>query len=145
MRLIPLIAIFAALTAILPGIAWSAEYHTPRRGSAERSAIMDAARPTIQGEIGGQIEFVVSVLRTDGRWAYLQSVPQRPGGAPIDWRRTKFARDWSAGIMSDIVMVLLGKSDGRWRVVDYVIGPTDVFWYEWIDRYRLPEALFNGG
>lgn len=63
--------------------AW-ARYWTPQRGTAERKALMDAARPAISREIGGPIEFVVHTLRTDGEWAYMFAQPQRPGGTPID-------------------------------------------------------------
>jgi len=120
-------------------------YTTPARGTAERSAIMDAARIPVQRDIGQKVIFVVSVLRTDNVWAYLQSVPRRPDGTAIDWTRTPFASDWKADMMSDVVMVLLKKENGRWRAVDHIIGPTDVYWYSWIDQYGLPERLFTPG
>jgi hypothetical protein len=123
----------------------SAGYHEPRRGTAERRAIMDAARQPISRELGQSVIFVVDVVRTDGHWAYLQAVPHQPGGAPINWDRTRFGRDIRDGMMSDIAMVLLRNRDGRWQVEDHVFGPTDVYWYEWVDRYSLPETLFFPG
>lgn len=123
----------------------SAGYHEPRRGTAERRAIMDAARQPIAREVGQPVIFVVDVVRTDGNWAYLQAVPHQPGGAPINWDRTRYGRDIRDGMMSDIAMVLLRNRNGRWQVEDHVFGPTDVFWYEWVDRYRLPENLFYPG
>lgn len=44
--------------------------------------------------------------------------------------------------MSDVVMVLLRKVRSRWTVTDYVIGPTDVYWYSWMSKHGVPEALF---
>ncbi|WP_417687275.1 hypothetical protein [Roseibium sp.] len=116
--------------------------YTPKRGSPERKALMDAARVPISNELGQKVIFVVSVLHTDGNWAYLQGTPVQPNGAPLNWLRTPFARDWKADAMSDVVMVLMRKSGGRWQVMDYVIGPTDVHWYGWLDVYGLPEAFF---
>jgi hypothetical protein len=39
-------------------------------------------------------------------------------------------------------MVLLQNDGNGWAVADYVVGPTDVYWYSWIDMFGLPEALF---
>ena len=117
-------------------------YHTPARGTTERKAIMNAARIPISRAIGQKVIFVVDIVRSDGTWAYLQAVPHKPGGAPIDWRKTPFAQDWKADMMSDVVMVLLRNDGGGWRAVDHVVGPTDVYWYGWVDQYGLPEALF---
>lgn len=129
----------------LPGAALAqARYETPPRGSPLRQALLDAARDPIETELGPPIEFAVSVLRTDGRHAYLQARPQRRGGQRIDWARTRYARDWRAGMMSDLVMVLLGRSGAAWGWVEYAIGPTDVAWIDWAERHRLPHALFEG-
>ncbi len=103
---------------------------------------MDVARVPISRDLGTRVIFVVETLRTDGLWTYLQAVPHTPDGAPLNWLQTPMAEDWRAGIMSDVVMVLLRKNGPHWQIIDYVIGPTDVFWYEWIDQFGLPEALF---
>lgn len=121
----------------------TARYTTPGRGSADRSSIMDAARVPIGRDLRQKVIFLVSVPRTDGEWAYLQATPLRPNGKPLNWLATPFAQEWRADAMSDVVMVLLNKRNGTWRTVDYVIGPTDVHWYGWLDRYNLPEALFT--
>ena len=117
-------------------------YLTPQRGDPTRQALMDAARPVIAGDIGQNVLFVVDVLRTDGQWAYLQATPTQPTGLPLDWSTTRYAADWQADAMSDTVMVLFVKQNGTWQVVDYVVGPTDVYWYSWIEQYGLPEVLF---
>jgi hypothetical protein len=116
---------------------------TPARGSAERRAIMDAARVPIGAEIGRPVIFVVDILNSDGRWAYLQAVPVNPDGSAIDWQRTPFAADMQDGFMSDIAMVLLRHEGGGWRAVEWVMGPTDVFWITWAQRYGLAERLFT--
>jgi len=118
-------------------------YREPPRGSPERAAIMDAARGPVSADLGQPVIFVVDHLRSDGNFAYLQAVPHQPGGAPLDWMTTPFARDWQGDFMSDIVMVLLRRSDGRWQVIDHVVGPTDVHWVSWMEDYGLPPALFS--
>jgi hypothetical protein len=69
--------------------------------------------------------------------------PQRPGGTPIDWSRTKFREDHRAGIMGDDVMALLRHDGARWNVVEYVIGPSDVAWDGWRQDRNLPRRLFT--
>jgi hypothetical protein len=116
--------------------------YTPARGTAERQAIMDAARAPISSDIGQPVVFVVDELRSNGRFAFLQAVPTQASGSPIAWEQTRFAEEWRQDMMSDIVMVLLENQNDRFRVIDYVIGPTDVYWYGWIEQYGLDETFF---
>jgi hypothetical protein len=115
------------------------------RGSPLRAELLNAARPTFQREIGGDIEFVVRRLNTFGEWAYGEVTPQRSGGQPIDWRRTKFAEDDKAGAFeASISLFLLRRSDrGTWLLVEYAIGPTDIAWDSWREQLKLPRELFE--
>jgi hypothetical protein len=45
--------------------------------------------------------------------------------------------------MSDDVLALLRRDAGGWRVVEYVIGPTDVYWENWIEPNRVQRRLFT--
>jgi len=116
---------------------------TPARGTDLRKILMATASAPIEAEIGREIVFVASVLRTDGTWAYLQAVPHNPDGGRIDWRKTPFAAEMKKGVMSDTAMVLMRKLDGNWSVVDHIFGPTDVYWLTWANAYDLDEALFT--
>ncbi|MCB6176705.1 hypothetical protein LHP98_01005 [Rhodobacter sp. Har01] len=118
------------------------ELFTPPRGTADRSAILDAARVPVESLLGRKVLFQISVLRTDGAWAYLQATPLAPGGGPFDWSRTPYAQDWANDMMSDVIMVLLTNDGSGWVALDTIVGPTDVAWYGWTDSYGLPEALF---
>ena len=127
-------------------MAASQQYnYTPGLGSEERKQIMNAAREPVSRDIGQRVIFVVDVLQSDGKMAYLQGVPHQSNGEPLDWTKTHFREHWMKDAMSDVVMVLLSKRGEQWIVLDYVIGPTDVYWYEWVQRYNLPESFFNPG
>lgn len=119
-----------------------AQIWTPQVGDPQREGILNMVRPYAQADLGGSVKFVVEVIQTDGRWAYLQAVPQRPNGQPIDWEQTRFGLMMREGMMSDVIMALLQRSGDSWQVVDYIFGPTDVYWYGWMSRYGLPKALF---
>lgn len=120
-------------------------YYTPARNTAERSAIMDAARVPMLRELGQKVIFLVKELRTDGEWCFLMAEPLQPNSKKLDWYSTPYANDWANDAMSNLVMILMRKQGNSWQVVDYVVGPTDVHWYNWIDGYGLPERLFNPG
>ena len=94
--------------------------------SAQRKAVLDALRPTVEKKLGGDVEFVVQVLRVEGGWAFVMADPRRKGGKPIDGNRI-FGEDFENmdGLRIDAVLQL---RDGKWKVVDHAIGATDV-WY----------------
>jgi hypothetical protein len=93
---------------------------------SERKAVLDALRPRVETKLGPNVELVVQALRVENGWAFVMADPQRKGGKPIDGFRI-FGEDFENmdGLRVDAV---LQKRNGRWRVVDYGIGATDV-WY----------------
>ena len=92
----------------------------------ERRAVLDALRPAVERKLGADVEFVVQAIRVENGWAFVMADPQRKGGRPIDGHRI-FGDDFENmdGLRVDAVLQL---KEGRWKVVDYGIGATDV-WY----------------
>ncbi len=115
---------------------------SPDRSNPLRTEVLDALRPTIQAETGGPVSFVVGTINVMGEWAYVGATPVRRDGRPIDWRATKFKQDFEDDVFSGLVLALLRRDAKGWAVVDFVIGPTDVYWLNWVEKYKLPEALF---
>jgi Domain of unknown function (DUF4431) len=116
----------------------------PKRGSALRAALLDTARPIFEGETDGPIEFVVKHLNVMGDWAFGEVRLQRPGGVPIDWRRTQYGEDYQAGMFDPGgSFFLLHQTSAGWEVAEYAAGPTDVAWDGWRQDYGLPMALFQ--
>lgn len=94
--------------------------------TSQRKPVLDALRSPVEKKLGTKVEFVVSLLRVENGWAFVVADPQRKGGKPIDgWKI--FGEDFGNmdGLRVDAVLKL---EHGRWRVVDYAIGATDV-WY----------------
>jgi hypothetical protein len=139
--LIRLAALAALLFTAIPSA--SAQFVSPPPGSPLRAQVLDAFRPAVEGQIGAPVIFVIKVLHVGGNWAYVEAVPQRPGGRRIDWARTRFREDFQAGMLEDLVLGLLQRSGRGWRVVEYRIGPTDIAWDEWVGKYRLPRRFFQ--
>lgn len=148
-----LIALFSC-TLIGPGTAFvetgtasgaEAGVSHIKRGDPQRKPILDAARTTFVEETGGPVEFVVRRLTMSGRWGYAFVMPQRPGGAPIDWSKTKYRQIHADGDLDGEgeSHVLLVAHDGVWLVQDFAIGPTDVVWDGWRQEFNLPLGMFR--
>jgi hypothetical protein len=99
----------------------------PGRGTAQRTAIMNAARPAAEAEFGRPVEFVVSCVQVERGWAVLMATPQRPGGRAIPAPRSDF-RD------GNTVTAVLRFQNGRWRLMDHRIGATDMWWDGMVPR-----------
>jgi hypothetical protein len=135
------LALMASIAFCIPALAQSVT--SPARGSGQRAEILNALRPSIEVETGGLVQFVVGDINVMGDWAYVNALPQRPNGRPIDWRATKYREPFEADAFSGVVLALLRMQNGRWNVVGLYVGPTDVAWYNWIEKFNLPEELFR--
>jgi hypothetical protein len=96
----------------------------PAPGSAQRRAILDALRPSIEAQIGPDVEFVVREIRVVGGWAFVAADPQRRGGGKIDGHHYFPHFDDMGGLS---VTALLRYQNRRWNLVEQAIGATDVW------------------
>ncbi|CAN7397215.1 hypothetical protein LJR098_003663 [Rhizobium sp. LjRoot98] len=137
-----LLVFLAAAAAIFSGPALALTFREPAKGSAERAAIMDTLRPAVEAEMRGPVEFVVTTIRVTPNWAFVQVEPQRPGGGVIDPEETGFAGD--TDMMDGLTVYgLMGFQAGRWNLIDHMVGPTDVGYADWQQRYGVPAALLG--
>lgn len=116
--------------------------HTPAVGSAERQAILEAARVPLQQALGQQVQFMVHQLRVGDGWGFMYAQMQHPGGGAIDYAPTTYAEAARQGGVSQDYAALLQRHDGHWTVRAQVVGPTDPAWLAWPEEYKVPEALF---
>ena len=129
-----------AILSLATGPLQAQALREPPKGSPERAAILDALRPAVEAEMRGSVEFVVTTIRVSPGWAFVQVEPQRPGGGAIDPERTGFRGE--SDMMDGLtVFALLTFQSGRWNLVDHVVGPTDVAYAIWPDRYGVPPAV----
>jgi len=114
------------------------------RGSPERKAILDVVRAPVERRLGIKVIFEVQRLAMFGDWAFAEVHPRTEAGGRIDYRRTRYARDYVPDLDSDLVLALLRRSGASWVLVQEAFLPTDVVWEEWIKSYKLPRRLFLG-
>lgn len=117
--------------ALLFGLASTAAsaWVEPPRGSDTRGDLLGAIRALAAYDLSPPVEFVVSDLRQEGNIAFGILQPQRPGGAAIPWRDTRFAARGDTRDMFDgmTIHVFFQRFGEHWYVKDYSIGATDVW------------------
>ena len=116
---------------------------TPKQGSAQRRAIMEALRSPVERQLKQKVVFVLDHLKVKQGWAFLTGRPQQPNGKPIDYKKTPYASALEAGAFDDGISALLRQHGRRWVVVQYSIGATDVPWEDWDKRFKAPSAIFK--
>ncbi len=127
---------------VAPAIPAQSRAYTPDKGSAERKAITDALRIPVERKLKQGVIFKIDHLQVQTGWAFLLGTPRRSDGGQIDYRNTPYAEAQKAGAFDDGVVALLHKVGGQWRVVQYVIGATDVPYVDWDRRFHAPSAIF---
>lgn len=116
--------------------------HTPEKGSAERKAITDALRVPVEKKLKQSVVFNIDHLKVQDGWAFMLGEPRKPGGGRLDYSKTSYAEAERLGMFDDNISALLHKVRGRWTVVKYVIGATDVPYIGWDEQYRAPSGIF---
>ena len=136
--LLPLLLLVSAATARAQTATT-----TPAAGSPERKAIADALRAPVERELRQKVVFKIDELKLKDGWAFLRGVPQKPGGGEVDYGATPYKQRIDDGVFDDGIVALLRRKAGKWQVVKYVIGATDVPYVTWDKDYKAPAALFQ--
>lgn len=122
--------------------AFAQNVYTPERGSAARKAIFDALRVPVEKELKQDILFSVSELNVSGNWAFFGGEPLAAGGGRPDYRNTEYQSALESDMFDNNIFALFKKSGGKWKVVKYYIGCTDVCYASWWKDYKAPKAIF---
>jgi hypothetical protein len=119
------------------------DVRTPERGSPERKAIMDALRVPTEKQLKQPVIFKIEHLKVQSGWAFVRAYPQRPDGGAIDYTKTEYQEAIEAGAFDEGVIGLLRDTGGKWKVIQFVIGATDVPWVDWDTKYKAPKDIFK--
>jgi hypothetical protein len=133
---------FSLLFIFAFAISISAQVHTPEKGSAERKAILEALRLPVEKDLKQKIIFNVEQFNVSGNWAFLSGDPQNASGGRPNYRNTKYWEAVDAGAFDNNFFALLKKTAGKWKVVTYAIGCTDVCYVTWWQDHKAPKAIF---
>jgi hypothetical protein len=113
-----------------------------KKNSPERKAMLDALRVPVQEELRSKVQFKINWFKRQGDWAFMKGVPVTASGGKIDYSRTGYARALKDGMFDDWICGLFKRKDGKWKVVRYQIGATDVCYEPWPKQFGAPKAIF---
>ena|SRR5215204_528943 len=131
-----------AIVLIFAGAAFAQKVYTPEKGSAERTAILNALRAPVEKELKQKISFNIENFNVQGAWAFLSGTPQNTSGGAPDYKNTPYAEAEDSGAFDNNFFALLRKTGGKWKVVARAIGCTDVCYATWWKDYKAPKAIF---
>jgi len=131
-----------SIVLFLAGAAFSQKVYTPEKGSAERAAILNALRVPVEKKLKQKISFNVETFNVQGVWAFLSGEPLGADGGRPNYKNTPYAEAVEAGAFDNNYFALLKKTGGKWKIVSYAIGCTDVCYAGWWKDYKAPKAVF---
>jgi hypothetical protein len=121
----------------------TAQTSTPKVGSPERKALMDALRVPVTVDLKQPVIFKVDRLKVLDRWAFVGGAPLKPDGGEVNYRGTRYQELIDEGAFDGGIFALLRKTKGEWTVVRYAIGATDVPYVDWPRETGAPAVIFE--
>ena len=131
-----------SIILVFAGAAFAQKVYTPEKGSAERTAILNALRAPVEKELKQKIQFALENFNVQGNWAFLGGASQNADGGEPDFKKTEYQKRIDVDAFDNNIFALLKKTGGKWKVVTYLIGCTDVCYLGWDKQYKAPKAIF---
>ena len=132
-----------SIVLILAVAASAQKVYTPEKDSAERKAILNALRVSVEKELKQKISFKIDTFNVQGAWAFLAGEPMNAAGtSKPNYKRTIYQKAIDEGMFDGGIFAVLKKSGAKWTVITYAIGCTDVCYMTWADDYNAPKAIF---
>lgn len=131
-----------SIVFICAAAAFAQKVYTPEKGSAERTAIFNALRVPVEKELKQKIQFSVQNFKVQGNWAFLDGASQNMSGGEPNFKGTEYQGRIDVDAFDNNIFALFKKTGGKWKVVTYQIGCTDVCYLPWAKDYKAPKAIF---
>ncbi len=128
---------FASLTFAQQDVAT-----TPAVNSLDRMAIMNALRTPIEKELKQKIQFTIKHFKATDSWAFINGEPLTLKLVKPDYAGTRYQKAIEDGIFDNNYQALFRKTAGKWRLITYQIGCTDVCWLGWEKKHKAPKVIF---
>ncbi|RYZ28511.1 MAG: hypothetical protein EOO10_09315 [Chitinophagaceae bacterium] len=115
-----------------------------KMSSPDRKAIVEVLKQKLQPDLKLLPKLVVKELWVKNGFAYFIGQVKGEHGKAIDFTKTVYKDEVKAGIFDgDGTNALLKKTGGKWKVLAYAIGPTDVPWGCWWKEFKAPKEIFD--
>jgi hypothetical protein len=131
-----------AIVLVLASADFAQKVYTPEKGSPERTAILNALRVPVEKQLKQKISFNVENFNVQGAWAFLSGAPQSANGGAPNYKNTPYEEAEDSGAFDNNFFALVKKTGGKWKVVTFSIGCTDVCYATWWKDYKAPKTIF---
>jgi hypothetical protein len=132
-----LIFAFSVTTAFAQGT------EAPAENSPERVAILKALSVPVSKDLKQNITFSTDKLKVQGNWAFVSGRARNAEGGEPNWKLTKYQEFIDSNDFEDNLFALLKKTNGKWRVVTYMMNCHDVCYLDWDKKYKAPKAIIE--
>lgn len=138
-----ILSVTLAFVLFAAAFAQTKKVEQPAAGTKLRKEVLDGLRPSIERDLKQKVIFVVQKIRVYDGWAFVQCRPVQPNSKAIDFKKTKYKERIQDGTFDgDTTYALLKLKNKKWTVVDFVIGPTDVYWMGWLEPpFHAPKQV----
>jgi hypothetical protein len=139
-----------AISAGAPAAAATAAPQDPAVGNPARVAFMSAVHAKFDPMLHGQkVLYLVSFLKTEGGFTFMDAQLQPEPGPNVDWSNTDFAQDIDFldlntdqhGVQHVHFSAIAKKTGATYSGVDLVVAPTDVS-FAGEDNPAVPKDIF---
>ncbi|MBN8553566.1 MAG: hypothetical protein J0L52_11810 [Caulobacterales bacterium] len=107
-----------------------------------RLAVIGPTNANLSEQAGRSVVINPEIMRSQGEWVFVYGPVRNVDGSAVDWSATPLSAAVSGGTMDgDLGVVLLHWDGLDWRVVESVIGATDVPQGGWPAEHHVSPAL----
>lgn len=133
--------VMCAMVLLSTAFAGAQQVAIPKPGDPIRKTLFNAMRPAFERELKQKVIFEVAIIRVCQDWAFLLGRPLQPSQKPINYKLVPGGQEVIEGRVDDGYSALLHKINGKWKLVTYNLGATDVVWGDWWKRFHAPKAV----
>jgi hypothetical protein len=132
-----LIFAFSFTTAFAQGTGTLAE------NSTEKAAVLKALSVPVSKDLKQNTTFSTEKLKVQGNWAFVSGQARNTNGGAPNWKLTRYQEFINSNDFEDNLFALLKKTNGKWRVVTYMMNCHDVCYLDWAKKYKAPKAIIE--
>ena len=112
--------------------------------SKDRKEMIEALKLKLQPGLKLKPKMVVTNLWVKGGFAFFRGFAKDGAGKDIDFRKTAYREEVMEGIFDgDATFALLKTVSGKWKVLAFTIGATDVPYTCWWKEFKAPKEIFD--
>jgi hypothetical protein len=108
-----------------------------------KKAALEALNATITKKMTLTTQLELADYQTYANYAFVVAAVRQANGKPVDFTKTPFKKEYQGGVFSEDVFGVLKYDNGKWKVIDYSLGATDVPYGCWWKEHNIPKALFK--